>query len=142
MKPYPIAAFAAFAALVFALPASAANPRAATFAWDCNIEGAPARLSAQVEAVTPAGVFVDANGLFAGAISTGEVNYYYEGNLVSATARYVFTGENQFADFTDLNTNDRFHVQFIVSGRDLLMIANPHGPQPAQYGCTMVGPAQ
>lgn len=139
MRPHRTSALIA---LILAAPIEAANPRAATFAWDCNIEGAPARLSAQIEAVTPAGVFVNPNGLFAGSISTGEVNYYYQGTLVSATARYAFTGENQFADFTDLNTNDRFHVQFIMQGPELLMIANPHGPQPARYGCRMVKPGR
>ena len=52
---------------------------------------------AQVEAINSAGVFVDPNGMFAGSISTGEVNYHYQGTLSSASARYAFTGENQFA---------------------------------------------
>ena len=106
----------------------------------CNIEGAPAQLTAQVQAVSPAGVFMDGAGMFAGSVPTGEVNYYYQGTLVSVTgARYSFQGENQFADFVDLNTNDRFRVQFIVQGPQLLMIVNPQGPGPVQYLCQAAG---
>lgn len=107
------------------------------FAWTCNIEGAPAQLTAQVEAISPAGIYVDSSGLFTGSIPTEEVNYYYQGTLVSASARYSFTGENQFADFVDLQTNDRFRVQMIIQGQNLMMIVNPQGPQPVQYQCQM-----
>lgn len=121
-----------------------ASPLAAqqstTVNYVCNIEGAQAQLTAQVQAVTPAGVFTDPQGMFAGSISTGEVNYYYQGSLVSTTgARYAFNGENAFADFVDLNTNDRFRVQFIVQGQMLLMIVNPQGPGPVQYLCQRTG---
>ena len=123
------------------LAAGAAGPSQSAgvseFAWICNIEGAPAQLTAQVEAISPAGVFMDPGGLFAGAIPTNEVNYYYQGTLVSASARYAFTGENQFADFVDLQSNERFIVQLIIQGQNLLMIVNPHGPQPVQYLCQM-----
>jgi Zn-dependent alcohol dehydrogenase len=104
--------------------------------YTCDLGGAPAQLTAEVQAVTPAGVFVDpGSGQFGGAISTGEVNYYYQGTLVSATARYSFTGENGFADFVDLVNNERFRVQMIVQGSQLLMVINPHGPGPVQYLC-------
>lgn len=109
----------------------------------CNIEGAEAQLTAQVQAVSPAGVFLGPQGQFGGAVGTNEVNYYYQGSLVSATgARYSFTGENQFADFVDLNTNDRFRVQMIVQGQMLLMIINPQGPGPVQYLCQSAGQQQ
>jgi len=105
----------------------------------CNIEGAPAQLTAQVQAVSPAGVFMDGAGMFAGSVPTGEVNYYYQGTVVSATSRYSFQGENQFADFVDLNTNDRFRVQFILQGPQLVMVVNPFGPGPVQYLCQLQG---
>ncbi len=118
-------------------PAQAQQVTVVTYA--CNIEGAPAQLTAQVQAVSPAGVFMDSSGLFAGSVPTGEVNYYYQGTVVSATSRYSFQGENQFADFVDLNTNDRFRVQFIIQGPQLLMIVNPFGPGPVQYLCQLQG---
>jgi hypothetical protein len=116
---------------------SSPSHAAATFVWTCNIEGAPARLTAQVEAVSPAGVYMDPHGFFAGSIATGEVNYLYGGTLVSASARYSFTGRNQYADFLDLQTNARFRVQMIVQGRSLLMVVNPFGPGPVRYGCEL-----
>src|SRR5213594_4333773 len=80
----------------------------------CNIGGAPAQLTAQVQEVRPAAIFQGPTGGFGGAISTGEVNYYYQGSLVSGTARYSFTGENAFADFVDLINNERFRAQFVI----------------------------
>jgi hypothetical protein len=78
--------------------------------YDCNLDGAPAQLVAQVETVRPAGVFMGSDGRFGGAIDSGEVNYYYQGTLSSASARYSFTGENQFADFVDMTNNERFRA--------------------------------
>lgn len=107
--------------------------------FTCNIEGAPAQLTAQVEVVRPAAVFMGSEGKFGGAIDTGEANYYYQGTLTSATSRYTFTGENQYADFIDMATNDRFRVQFIVQGQQMLMIVNPFGPGPVKYMCQQAG---
>jgi hypothetical protein len=108
--------------------------------YQCNIEGVPAQLTAQVQAVSPAGVFLDSSGRFGGSIATGEVNYHYQGTLISATGgRYSFTGENQFAEFVDLNTSARFRAQMIAQGPMLLMIVNPHGPGPVQYVCQAAG---
>jgi hypothetical protein len=126
---------ALLSAVAVAAPAQAQG--SSVFTWICNIEGAPAQLTAQVEAVNGAGVFVDPNGMFAGSVSLDEVTYYYEGTLVSASSRYTFVGENQFADFVDLQTNDRFRVQMIMQNQYLQMIVNPFGQQPAQYMCQM-----
>ena len=108
-----------------------------TFVWTCNIEGAPARLTVQVEAISQAGMYMDPHSFFIGSMATGEVNYIYGGTLVSATARYSFTGRNQYADFVDLQTNARFRVQMIVQGRSLTMVVNPFGPGPVRYGCEL-----
>jgi hypothetical protein len=116
---------------------SSPSHAAATFVWTCDIEGAPARLTAQVEAISPAGVYMDPQGFFRGSVATGEVNFLYGGSLVSASARYSFTGQNQYADFVDLQTNARFRVQMIVQGRSLTMVVNPFGPGPVRYGCQL-----
>lgn len=134
-----LGAFIAAIVSAIGLTAPAQAQQVTVVTYVCNIEGAQAQLTAQVQAVSPAGVFMDGAGMFAGSIPTGEVNYYYQGTLVSATARYSFQGENQFADFVDLNTNDRFRVQFIVQGPQLLMIVNPQGPGPVQYLCQAAG---
>ena len=111
-----------------------------TVVYVCNIEGVQGQLTAQVQAVNSAGVFMDGAGRFGGSVATGDVNYYYQGTLVTQTgARYSFTGENAFADFVDLNTNDRFRVQFNVQGQVLQMIINPQGRGPVQYFCQLAG---
>ena len=132
-------AFIAALALALGLAAPAQAQQVTVVTYVCNIEGAPAQLTAQVQAVSPAGVFMDGAGMFAGSVPTGEMNYYYQGTVVSATSRYSFQGENQFADFVDLNTNDRFRVQFVIQGPQLLMIVNPFGPGPVQYLCQLQG---
>src|SRR6185503_11986161 len=123
--------------LCLAVPAQA--QRTATVNFVCSIEGAPAQLTAQVEAVNEAGVRIDPSGLFGGSIATGNVNYFYQGALTSATSRYSFTGTNQFADFVDLIANERFRVQMIPQGTQLLLIINPQGPGPVRYMCQRGG---
>ena len=126
--------------LLFAICAAvpAQSGQVMTVSYICMIEGVPARLTAQVQAVNRAGLFIDGAGLFSDSFATGEVTYYYGGTLVSETGgRYSFQGENQFADFVDLDTNDRFRVQFNAQGQTLQMIINPQGPGPVQYFCQL-----
>ncbi len=132
-RSFTVLAAAFSASLVFT--AASVAQQASTVSYVCNIEGAPAQLTAQVQAIDDAGRVVNSQGWITGVIGTGNYNLYYQGQLVSATARYVFTGENQFADFTDLNTNARFRAQLIVQGQQLLLIANPETSQPARYVC-------
>jgi len=129
-------AFAAGLLTAICLTGTAHAQQVSTVVYICNIEGA----HAQVQAVNSAGVFMDGAGMFGGSIATGDVNYYYQGTLISQTGgRYSFTGENAFADFLDLNTNDRFRVQMIVQGQMLQLIINPQGPGPVQYFCQLAG---
>jgi hypothetical protein len=133
-------AFAAGLISAMCLMGSAHAQQVSTVVYICNIEGAQAELTAQVQAVNSAGVFMDSSGMFGGSVSTGEVRYYYQGTLISQTGgRYSFTGENAFADFLDLNTNDRFRVQMNVQGQMLQLIINPQGPGPVQYFCQLAG---
>lgn len=103
----------------------------------CDLGGASAQLTAQVESIGDAGIVQNSQGWISGVIGTGDSNLHYQGELVSATARYIFTGENQFADFTDMNTNERFHVQMIAQGPQLLLVIDPETPQPVQYMCQL-----
>lgn len=94
-------------------------------------------MTAQFEAINAAGVYVDPGGMFAGSVALNQVIYYYQGQLVSPTGQYSIVGENEYADFTDLYTNQRFRVQMIIQGRELLMVVNPFGPGPTRYYCQM-----
>ena len=125
------------AACVLAFPAAAQN--VTTVRYTCNIEGAPAQLTAQVQTVQGADVYQNGSGGFGGAAGNGSVNYFYQGTLVSASSRYTFTGTNQYADFVDLGSNERFRVQMIVQGQMLELIINPQGPGPVQYMCQQTG---
>lgn len=83
--------------------------------YTCNIDGLPASLAAQVEVL---------DGIT-----------YYQGELKSATAHYTFVGENDYADFTNMTTPERFRVHMLLQGVYLQMTVNPFGQQPRQYMC-------
>lgn len=124
-----VAAVTLAAAISWSSAASAAPVR---ITYQCNLGGQAAVLTADVEGIATGGTVPGRPGL--APIITGQ-NLYYAGTLVSQSARYSFRGENGFADFVDLTTNERFRVQFIAQGDYLVMIANPFGQQPARYMC-------
>lgn len=118
-------------------PLSAAQVSAVQYV--CDIGGMQAQLTAQVEVVGGTGRVVGPDGSITGVIGTGDSNVYYQGQLVSQTASYTFTGENEYADFTESNTYERFRARMQVQGNYLVITVNPFGPQPVQYGCQQVG---
>ena len=87
--------------------------------FSCNLQGAPGTLTLAIERIQT---------------STG-VSIYTSGELVSNTARYVFSGEGQFADFVDIQRNERFRVRFDERPNGLVLVANPYGQGPASYFC-------
>lgn len=103
--------------------------------YTCDLGGMPAQLTAQVEVIGTAGRVTDFDGNITGVIGTGESTIYYQGQLVSQNASYRFAGENQYADFTDVNTYARFRARMQMQGNYLVITVNPFGPQPVQYGC-------
>jgi hypothetical protein len=142
MAPICVAGVLSASVIIGHAQAQVQGQRSTIVNYVCNLDGAPAQLTAEVQAVNQAGVFMDPSGFFAGSVATGDVTLYYGGTLVSQTARYSFRGENAFADFVELNTNERFRVQFNAQGPLLQMIVNPFGPGPTQYLCQMSGPAR
>ncbi|MEO0551550.1 MAG: hypothetical protein AAFZ91_16670 [Pseudomonadota bacterium] len=122
---------------VFGLPMATAQTSVVQYM--CDIGGMQAQLTAQVEVVGTAGRVIGSDGSITGVIGTGESTVYYQGQLVSQTASYAFTGENEYADFTEISTYDRFRARMQVQGNILLITVNPFGPQPTQYACQQVG---
>ena len=123
--------------IAFAAVTPAAAPaQARTYQWQCNLGGQPARLVAQVEYLRGGG---PTYGYNSGFVGDGSTNLVYSGQLVSASARYSFTGENGFADFVEAGSGQRFRVQFIAQGRQLMLVANPEGPGPTRYMCQQIG---
>ena len=71
----------------------------------------------------------------ADVIGTGDVNYFTAGTLDSATASYIFTGTNEFADFTNLTFPETFRVQWVITGNGgLTSVVNPLGI-PTTHSC-------
>jgi hypothetical protein len=112
---------------------------AAEFVFDCNIGGLNAVMTMQVEAVSSSGAVWGPGPTpqITGVIGNGSFIYYTAGTLASSTAQYSFRGENQYADFTMLNGNDRFLVEWIVTAPGLTIRVNPFGPGPTQYDCAL-----
>ncbi|WP_019605736.1 hypothetical protein [Teredinibacter turnerae] len=111
----------------------------ARFEFTCDLGGIDATLVMNVEAVSDSGVVFGAgpNPEVSGVVSTGSVTYYTSGTVTSPTAAYIFTGENNFADFTDLGNSSRFRVQWMADGENLIMLVNPFGPGPSSHNCTL-----
>jgi len=112
---------------------------AAEFVFDCNIGGLNAVMTMQVEAVASSGAVWGPGPTpqITGVIGNGSFIYYTAGTVASSTAQYSFRGENQYADFTMVNGNDRFTVQWIVTAQGLTIRVNPFGPGPTQYDCVL-----
>ena len=111
----------------------------AEFVFDCNIGGLNAVMTMQVEAVASSGAVWGPGPApqITGVIGNGSFIYYTAGSVASSTAQYSFRGENQYADFTMLNGNDRFTVEWIVTAPGLTIRVNPFGPGPTQYDCVL-----
>jgi hypothetical protein len=112
---------------------------AAEFVLDCDIGGVNAVMTMQVEAVSSSGAVWGPGPTpqITGVIGNGSFIYYTAGTLASSAAQYSFRGENQYADFTMLNGNDRFTVEWIVTAPGLTIRVNPFGPGPTQYDCVL-----
>lgn len=115
----------------------------ARFSLDCDLNGLTGVLSMEVEAVGGSGVVWGGgpNPDISSVNTTGDVIYYVSGNLVSPTASYTFVGENNFADFTNTGTLERFRVEWVPLTNGLRMIINPFGPQPTSHDCVLTSAA-
>lgn len=112
----------------------------ARYTFNCDLNGANGVLTLDVEAISSSGIVFGSgpNPEITGVIGTGDYTYYTSGTLVSAVASYSFTGENNFADFLDQYSLERFRVQWIASGNDsLVMEINPFGPAPTTHVCEL-----
>lgn len=132
------AQWGAGAAVALVLSAGAASAQQAMMIrYQCDLHGAPAILTAQVQ-------IIDENGLVRmpdpqrpiGVVGPVGASVIYEGELRSQTAHYRFTGRNAFADFWTTVGFERFRVQFEMLPNGLLKLtANPFGPGPTSYLC-------
>ena len=116
-----------------------ASSNLARFTLDCDLNGLTGVLNMEVEAVGTSGVVWGPGPTpdISLVIATGNVIYYVSGSLVSPTASYTFIGENNYSDFTDNNTLERFRVEWVQITNGLRMIINPFGPQPTSHDCVL-----
>ncbi len=118
---------------------SSTPSNSARFTFDCDLQGLIGVLTMDVEVIQSSGVVwgPGPNPQITAVIGLNGVTYHTAGELRSPTALYSFTGENQFADFTELEppTFNRFRVQWSEQGQTLIMIINPFGPGPTQHIC-------
>lgn len=121
-------------------PADQNGSNRARFTFSVDLQGSPGTLILDVEVVGNSGITwgPGVNPDITGVISTGSSTIFTAGELRSDTALYVFTGENQFADFTDTATFERFRVQWAESPQGLTMIVDPFGPGPTIHECVLV----
>lgn len=111
----------------------------AQFTFDCDLNGLNGVLTIDVEVVSSNGLVFGPgpNPDITGVINTGDVTYYTAGRLVSPTASYFFTGENNFADFTEAETFNRFRVEWLTTNEGITMVVNPFGPGPTSHDCIL-----
>ena len=109
----------------------------ARFTFNCDLNGLNAVLDIEIEAVGTSGVVWGGgpNPQITAVIGSGGVNYFTAGTLQSPTASYVFTGTNQYADFTDLASAVTFRVEWVINAGGLTMIISPFGPGPTFHTC-------
>ncbi|MEM7234419.1 MAG: hypothetical protein AAF517_19730 [Planctomycetota bacterium] len=111
----------------------------ARFVYDCDLQGMNAELTLEIEAISQAGIVLGSGPRpqITGVIGTGTYIYYIAGEMVSPTTRYVFTGENDFAEFTNLTYPERFRVKFVPTQEGLTLIVNPFGQGPTYVRCVL-----
>ncbi len=110
-----------------ALP-STALAQQATLSYQCDLGGVPAQMVMAVQYQAAFDPLYNFEGNISGLFPAG-VTIYTAGEVASQTARYSFRGENQFADFTDLITGERFRVQWVLDAQrnGVWMKVNPFG---------------
>lgn len=117
-------------AILFGLPAAA--HQAGSMHYTCDMDGVEADLTAEFEIISlddPVGddTLVE--------LASAPSRVFYSGELTSSAARYVFNGENNIAEFTDMDTKERFLVRMERENGDLRLTTNPHDENARLYHC-------
>jgi hypothetical protein len=105
--------------------------------YDCDLNGVNGVLTINVELISDTGVTFGPgpNPDITGVIGTGGVTILTSGDLTSPNEQYIFTGTNDIADFTGVNTSERFRVRWIGTQQGVDLEINPFGPEPTRQSC-------
>lgn len=133
----PVSVLRALAVAIAALPALPAAAQQVTLTYGCDLGGVSAQMTMAVEYQAAFDPLFNFKGNISGLFPAG-VTIYTAGQLVSPTARYVFRGENDFADFTDMTTGESFRVQWVLDAarNGVWVRINPFGGT-VTYFCTL-----
>ncbi len=112
---------------------SAATAQVTQVRYVCDIEGQQGLLRATLETIGGTGIVGSVNGDISVIGGQGS-NTWVTGDLQTPTAYYTFSGENQFADFTDTASGARFRVEWVPQPGGLVIVVNPFG-QAVRYYC-------
>jgi len=120
-------------------PGTTAGSNRARFTFDVDLQGVPGTLVMEVEVINQAGAIWGPGSTpqITAVISAGTFIIFTAGELTSSVANYIFTGENNFADFTEPATSATFRVQWIETAQGMTMVVNPFGPGPVSYACVL-----
>ena len=115
-----------FVALTLAMTATAAQAREVILTLTCDLNGAPGHMRMGVTYHQSFDTSRDFRGDISGVFPVGVTVYTY-GDVTSATAKYTFRGQNQFADFVTAGSLERFRVQWALDQQrnGIWMIVNP-----------------
>ena len=109
----------------------------------CDLNGAPAQMDLVLEYIANAGIVwgPGAYPTIEGGIATGDYHVVTAGEVRSSSAYYAFTGEGEYAEFTDMMSAERFTVRFVEQPGGLLLVINPYAEPgwQGQHFCRRVG---
>lgn len=127
------------ALLVMFCGASPAMAQPINLSLVCNLGGVAAPMQMEVHHQSAYGVSSNARGHISGVFPTG-INVYTAGVLQGSNVKYSFTGTNNFADFTEYPSGNRFRVKWILDPQNngLWMVVNPFSGA-SRHFCTYRG---
>ncbi|MDF0600117.1 hypothetical protein P1J78_05180 [Psychromarinibacter sp. C21-152] len=131
-----------FRALVLTLLLCPAAGRAQdlTLRLTCDLNGLAAPMILAVDYVQSFDPLIGRDGGIRELFPAG-TEIQTAGQIQGQGVTYVFTGRNGFADVTELPSNTRFRIRWVLDGPNdgVWMIVNPFGPGPTRHFCAFQG---
>jgi len=114
------------ALLIAALAPCAAAAQTSQHYLVCEGLGERGEMVVTVEAIGASGLLPRNSGAI-DVIGLPGVNYFTEGEVRTATQTWVFSGQNNFADFQNVTRGGGFLVEWFVDRPYLIAMVDPYG---------------